>query len=258
MIGVTAACLMVRRKVYEEVGGLYEGLAVAYNDVDFCFNLWEKGYCNVLRNDVVLYHHESLSRGDDMQDTGKLERLKGEQRELYDRHKALYRKDPYIGTILNSGEPEYCLRWLEDFEFGEDTRIKSDLVQSGRRLPPTDKMNQAIMTVTEECGKVNPSDKGYLVKGWAYVPGVDNARYSFKLLMLDGSQKIWETPVQRRYRKDVAAILQGETNVELAGFCNWIADGTLPKGSYELWLTAKDGCSRQRLYRKMEKTLVIE
>jgi hypothetical protein len=76
--------------------------------------------------------------------------------------------------------------------------------------------------------------------------------------MIDGSQKIWETPVQRRYRKDVAAILQDETNVELAGFCNWIADGTLPKGSYELWLTAKDGCSRQRLYRKMEKTLVIE
>ena len=59
-------------------------------------------------------------------------------------------------------------------------------------------------------------------------------------------------------RKDVAAILPDETNVLMTGFCNWIMEGALPPGTYELWLTAKDGCSRQRLYRSMEKKLTVD
>lgn len=69
---------------------------------------------------------------------------------------------------------------------------------------------------------------------------------------------MWELPVQKRYRKDVAAILPDETNVELTGFCSWIFEGILPPDTYELWMTAKDSCSRQRLYRRMEKKLAIE
>ena len=86
-----------------------------------------------------------------------------------------------------------------------------------------------------------------LMKGWAYVPGVDNARYQFKILLVNGEGKVWELPVQKRYRKDVAAILPDEVNVELTGFCSWIFEGALPAGAYELWMTAKDCCSRQRL-----------
>ena len=65
---------------------LFEGLAVAYNDVDLCFRLCSKGLYNVQRNDVVLYHHESLSRGDDLQDETKLKRLLAEKDVLYRRH----------------------------------------------------------------------------------------------------------------------------------------------------------------------------
>ena len=83
MIGVTGACLLMKKRHYMELGGLYEGLAVAYNDVDLCFRLYDKGLYNVLRNDVVLYHHESLSRGDDMQDEKKLKRLTKEKDLLY-------------------------------------------------------------------------------------------------------------------------------------------------------------------------------
>lgn len=60
---VTAACLLVRRGVYEEVGGLDEAhLAVAFNDVDFCLKVREAGYANVWTPYAELYHHESLSR----------------------------------------------------------------------------------------------------------------------------------------------------------------------------------------------------
>jgi hypothetical protein len=57
---VTAACLLVRKRVFEEVGGLDEkGLTVAFNDVDFCIKVRDAGYRNVLTRHAVLVHHES-------------------------------------------------------------------------------------------------------------------------------------------------------------------------------------------------------
>lgn len=60
---VTAACLMCRRKVFEAVGGFEEKLAVAFNDVDLCLKIKERGYRNIYLPHVVLYHYESKSRG---------------------------------------------------------------------------------------------------------------------------------------------------------------------------------------------------
>lgn len=63
---VTAACLIVGREIYEEVGGLEEHhLTVAYNDVDFCLRVREAGYRNLWTPYAELYHHESISRGQD-------------------------------------------------------------------------------------------------------------------------------------------------------------------------------------------------
>jgi GT2 family glycosyltransferase len=63
---VTGACLVVRKNVYLEVGGLNEvDLAVAMNDVDFCLRLMEAGYRNLFTPFATLYHHESMSRGRD-------------------------------------------------------------------------------------------------------------------------------------------------------------------------------------------------
>jgi GT2 family glycosyltransferase len=63
MSAVTAACLMVRREVYHQVGGLDASLRVAFNDVDFCLRLRQHGYTNVWTPFAELYHHESASRG---------------------------------------------------------------------------------------------------------------------------------------------------------------------------------------------------
>lgn len=62
---VTAACLMVRRAVYAEVGGLDERMQVAFNDVDFCLRVRGLGYRNLWTPFAWLYHHESASRGTD-------------------------------------------------------------------------------------------------------------------------------------------------------------------------------------------------
>ncbi len=60
---VTAACLLVRKAVFCEVAGLDEQLAVAYNDVDFCLRVRERGYRNIWTPFAEVVHHESASRG---------------------------------------------------------------------------------------------------------------------------------------------------------------------------------------------------
>jgi GT2 family glycosyltransferase len=61
---VTAACLLVRKSVYNQVGGLNEkDLKVAFNDVDLCLKVYERGYRNLWTPYAELYHHESMTRG---------------------------------------------------------------------------------------------------------------------------------------------------------------------------------------------------
>jgi len=62
---VTGACLMVKKSHFLEVGGLEESLKVAFNDVDFCLKLLERGYKNLWTPYAELFHHESKSRGAD-------------------------------------------------------------------------------------------------------------------------------------------------------------------------------------------------
>ncbi|WP_371880682.1 glycosyltransferase [Caballeronia sp. S22] len=64
---VTAACLVVGKKAYYEVGGLDESLALAFNDVDFCLRLLEAGYRNVWTPYAELHHHEPARRGSNLE-----------------------------------------------------------------------------------------------------------------------------------------------------------------------------------------------
>src|SRR3546814_1060671 len=68
---VTGACLLVRREVYDQVGGFDEGLQVAFNDIDFCMRLGSAGYRNIWTPFAELYHHESASRGSEDTDEKK-------------------------------------------------------------------------------------------------------------------------------------------------------------------------------------------
>lgn len=63
MSAVTAACLFVRKAVFDEVGGLDEVLSVAFNDIDFCLRIRVRGYRNLWTPHARLYHYESASRG---------------------------------------------------------------------------------------------------------------------------------------------------------------------------------------------------
>jgi tetratricopeptide (TPR) repeat protein len=106
---VTGACLMCRREVFEQVGGLDETLTVAYNDVDFCLKLLDRGYRNLYLPHVVLYHHESKSRGYE-DSPEKKARLKQESQIMENRWKKYIDNDPFYSPHLTRVCQNYSIR----------------------------------------------------------------------------------------------------------------------------------------------------
>lgn len=93
----TAACLMMKKSVFNEVGGLEEKLKVAFNDVDLNLKILEKGYYNVFLPNVVLYHHESKSRGLDTTPE-KQKRFAFELNYILEQWKSMVDDDPFYNN----------------------------------------------------------------------------------------------------------------------------------------------------------------
>ena len=93
---VTAACMMVKKSVFEEVGGFEEKLKVAFNDIDFCLKIREKGYLIVYDPYVELYHYESKTRGAE-DTTEKIRRFQSEIEYMRS----------HWNSILKNGDPAY-------------------------------------------------------------------------------------------------------------------------------------------------------
>lgn len=106
---VTGAALMLETSKYNEVGGFDESLAIAYNDVALCFSLLEHGYVNVLRPDVTLIHHESISRGVDEQSEEKTRRRVAEMERLYEVHPQMRGVDRYYNPNLKKDSADFVL-----------------------------------------------------------------------------------------------------------------------------------------------------
>lgn len=97
---VTAACLMVKKSIFDEVNGLTEELAVAFNDVDFCLKVREKDYFICYNPNVMAYHYESKSRGAEDSEEKK-KRFHGE---------IDYMREHW-NEILRVGDPFYNINW---------------------------------------------------------------------------------------------------------------------------------------------------
>lgn len=107
---VTAACLMMRKSVFNEINGFDESFEVAFNDVDLCMRIREEGYLIVWTPYAEAYHYESISRG--YEDTPeKQERFKGEATRFQTRwKKELEEGDPYYNPNLTLDREDFSLR----------------------------------------------------------------------------------------------------------------------------------------------------
>lgn len=107
---VTAACMMTKKSVFNEVQGFEEKLAVAFNDVDFCMKVREAGYLVVYNPYAELHHYESKSRG--LEDTEeKVQRFQGEIETFKERWgEFLLKGDPYYSPNLTLDKNDFSLR----------------------------------------------------------------------------------------------------------------------------------------------------
>lgn len=242
---VTAACLMVTRKKYLEAGGLDESFAVAYNDVKFCFDLLDKGYYNVVRADAVLYHHESLSRGSDVLDKAKYERLVNEHRRLYTAYPDLQGKDPFYNPNLTMRRGDCTVEgelekkdWLRKEELEKiDLSMFSNIINKSVKFSIDD------MVVT---------NRHIIIGGWCIVKNSKHNNRDKTLLYLVGKEKVYCYDTEKLYRENMNELTGVEGKINLSNFRVYINSFAIPNGEYKIFLK-KSGkmCDTGRVVEKM-------
>ncbi|HCM92082.1 MAG TPA: hypothetical protein DIS78_05935, partial [Lachnospiraceae bacterium] len=263
VLAVTGAALCVSREKYFKCGGFNDKMGVGYNDVDLCVKLYEEGYKNVVLNECILFHHESLSRGTDHTDDVKYARLKEERQLLYDSHPFIREKgDPYYSVNLIPDNLDYTVNIIADHErrasrssrvddpkaaarilkliSKDDGTVRYD--KTGNRIYKGSKRLHFNIERTDSFRGIMKEDEDYcLIEGWATLTGRDNALYDTYIALADGDEcMIFDT--FKKNREDVAVVFVNEKNLFLTGFKCKIPVSMLDKDkTYRLAMFKKSG-----------------
>ncbi|MCD8238082.1 MAG: glycosyltransferase [Clostridiales bacterium] len=237
-IAVTAACLCIDKKKFFEIGGFFEGLKIAYNDVDLCFKLYEKGYYNVVRNDAVLYHYESLSRGNDEKNLKKLKRFEEERELLYSRHPNLRGKDPFHNNNLAKNRL--------DFDADYNRPLTYSFVSEKNKLLKSSNIKGRLYNVFD--GDVLD------IRGQAYFEkGFLNGFNKTYLVLISQEDKAYAFETQSYI--DPESCLKGEK--DRGGFCCYIEKDCLDKGTYNLGSVIKTPILKKQYVIYFGKTITL-
>ncbi|MCR5688284.1 MAG: glycosyltransferase [Lachnospiraceae bacterium] len=222
VLAVTGACLMVNREKYYQAGGFCDKIKVGYNDVDLCVRLFESGYYNVVNNECLMTHHESLARGDDSMTDDRSQRLRDERSLLYAMHPWLGQHiDPFYGYMLDRDTVGIGSAIVPDHQI-TDMRSKVKVVY---KLPG--RISKKVMMSIDRCGierAIGDAEDAYTIEGWAASLAWDNALVKKYVILIpldeDGAEKneyiIAKT--SPKYRTDVAEVIADAANTYLAGF----------------------------------------
>ena len=264
VLAVTAACLMVEKKKFQEAGGFSEELRVAFNDVDFCFSLYELGYQNVCCNNIYAYHHESLSRGAD-ESTEKWQRLMVERDKLYERHPKLEGVDPYYGVGLGRDGLDTRIRPAYETagNFLQFVKCNSEAVGKYSRLldatgeagiggkSSAKRKSTSMEAISQKKFASYRQDNCLLVRvencrdgvlqGYGVVLGDNNACYDKWLVLepvvdsevqpaLSSQNAAYMIKIDGQYRPDLVENMPDQKNVGLSGF--WMETPQQDCGEY--------------------------
>lgn len=253
---VTGACLMMRRTLFETIGGMSSELPVAFNDVELCFRAMERGYYNVVCCDSFLLHHESVSRGQDV-GAEKRGRLLRERSKLYEMHPAQVSFDAFYPYETETGYG-LCHAYLDTAvrPAYEDGIMYIQHVEELKKLPSNKEKTAFAQKI--EHGKLNPclkfqveqlyqeDKKSIHVAGYSFVIGSDNCQFEY-VLILRGRGKLYSIPLESVRRYDLERNMPDQVHVGLAGFHVQIPVKQIAKGRYRIEIYAKDETSSLRL-----------
>lgn len=216
---VTAACLLLDRNKFDEIEGFNEELAVAYNDIDFCYKLIEKGYFNVIRNDVILYHHESISRGDDAMDSNKFARLMREQEKLYNRHPQFKGRDSFYNENLTQIDCNFKVNY-------EKNRVYS--------VEATDVSAYEVDETIRYGVDIARNDWCLYLEGWAFKEAYDDNLNLETMFILKGKNRSYVINTFPIKREDVVETFSLERGILFCGCKARINRGVIEPGEYEI------------------------
>lgn len=247
VLAVTGACMMLSGEVFWEAGGFAEELQVAFNDVDLCFTLYEKGYHNIVINTHYLLHHESLSRGADESEE-KLKRLSRERSILGRRHADLEGRDPYYHPWLNGNglDTEIVPAYEEGRVFADDRAFEeTESVKGVRR-------DECLLLRVEYADAQG-------MQGYAVVLGSDNACFEKELIFRSKAkpEQCFRLRFTEQYRHDLKKNMPDQKNVALCGFKVHFKSA-LPPGEYRIGILARDRISGKSLLNWSSRVLDIQ
>lgn len=222
---VTGACFMLEKAKFDKAGGFDEAYEVTHNDVDICLTLYEQGYYNVLRNDVVLFHHESFSRGDDEIDEEKNRRNMHARDMTYEKHPKLEKYDPFYSPLLTQTENNY--------RFGDE--IYSVIY---RKPQKADRLKPAA-GYTEVSPTVKVTETGYhddmQLRGFAYN---GNKVYYNPVIFLWNEQNCYRIKAQSVCDRVFHLRKGADKNINYAPFFCGIDTTDMESGTYKCVIRA--------------------
>ena len=234
VLALSFECAMLRRDLFDKIGGFDTELTSEYSDADFCLRLYEAGYynavCNSKRADYDIFDEEMPVGALLSPEVSFADRLK------------FYAEHPYIKVR----DPFYNMRLLRD---NSDPRILpacefsfEDSVESAERIYVSDfagmsRCTELEMTV-EFAGSLDNftfSDDGnaLYMQGYMLITGENNARY-LKYILLRSDKIEYYIPVRGCYRSDCLLKYPNEKGILLSGFAVKIEKKLLPLGTYQV------------------------
>ncbi len=253
---VTGACLMMRKELFEALGGMSEELPVAFNDVALCFEAMKQGFYNVVCCDCYLLHHESISRGHDNSEE-KRSRLLRERSKLYEMYPEQISFDAFYPYSVETGYG-LCHAYLDTairpaYEDGIALIQKADKVTKIPRAKERaafpqkadhEKLNPCLKLEIEQVYQEVP--ESIHVAGYSFVIGSDNCQFD-NILVLRGENILYGIELEPVRRNDLERNMPDQLHVGLSGFHVEIPVAKLEKGRYRVEVYAVDKASSLRL-----------
>lgn len=225
---VTGACLMVAREKFEKIGGFAEELAVTFNDVELCFRLLKQGWYQVVRSDVVLYHHESISRGEDALDEKKFQRHMKERERLFAMHPEFVKADAFYSK--NSTQ-----KYLDD-------SVNTDRMSWDMPVYQEDEKTSKVWQETDDmvCHVEYAKETDRIcVRGFAYMEHVRHNNLNQIVVMLKGEEKTSYIRACRIYNPTIAPQMDSDKNLNFVEFQAGCSSEQIGRGQYQLGVALK-------------------